>query len=187
MLTTAQRKALLQRARHAIAAQLQDEAISDWPDDELADLSDTHRGAFVTLHIDGQLRGCIGNIEGTKPLPELVTEMARAAAFNDPRFQPLRAEELEKLDIEISVLSPLSRVTSPEEIKIGEHGLLIRRGMRQGLLLPQVAIARDWEVTTFLKYVCKKANLPDDAWQDPDSELFCFSAEVFSETTVGAE
>jgi len=139
------------------------------------------RGVFVTLHRKGALRGCIGYIQGLKPLAEAVGEMALAAAFGDPRFPPVTAEELDQLDVEISVLTPLRRMADPSEITIGEHGLYIVRGPRSGLLLPQVATEYGWDRETFLQHTCLKAGLPETAWQDPESEIYLFAAQIFEE------
>jgi len=136
-------------------------------------------GAFVTLKIDGELRGCIGLIRGIKPLDETVIEMAQSAAFNDPRFVPLSEDELDKIDLEISVLSPMTVIDNIEEIKVGEHGLMIRKGYQSGLLLPQVAIEYGWDRETFLSHTCNKAGLEMDAYKDPNCEIQIFSAVVF--------
>ena len=139
------------------------------------------RGAFVTLKKQGRLRGCIGFIEARKPLGETVEEMAQAAAFNDPRFPPVREDELKSLDIEISALTPLKQIHDVGEIEVGRHGIYIVKGLRSGLLLPQVASEYKWDRTTFLEETCRKAGLRDDAWKDPDAQIFIFSAQVFSE------
>jgi AmmeMemoRadiSam system protein A len=139
------------------------------------------RGAFVTLKTHGRLRGCIGTIEPIKPLHETVREMARAAALNDPRFTPLGEDELPALDIEISAMSPLRRVTSADEIVVGTHGLVIEKGLHRGLLLPQVAVEHGWDAETFLGYTCEKAGLDRNAWRDEDTVIFVFSADVFGE------
>ena len=139
------------------------------------------RGVFVTLHRKGALRGCIGYIQGFKPLVEAVGEMALAAAFGDPRFPPVTAEELPELDVEISVLTPLRRMSELSEITIGEHGLYIVKGPRSGLLLPQVATEYGWDRETFLRHTCLKAGLPETAWQDPESEIHLFGAQIFGE------
>jgi AmmeMemoRadiSam system protein A len=141
------------------------------------------RGVFVTLHRSGQLRGCIGYIQGFKPLAQAVGEMALAAAFGDPRFPPVTADELDGLDVEISVLTPLRRISDPSEIHIGEHGLYIVRGALSGLLLPQVATEYGWDRETFLQHTCLKAGLPKTAWQDPDSEIYLFAAQIFGEAS----
>jgi uncharacterized protein (TIGR00296 family) len=143
------------------------------------------RGVFVTLHRKGALRGCIGYIEGFKPLAEAVGEMALAAAFGDPRFPPVAAGELAELDVEISVLTPLRKVSDPSEIEIGEHGLYIISGPRSGLLLPQVATEYGWDRETFLGHTCLKAGLPELAWRDPESEIYLFGAQIFGEKGSG--
>ena len=137
------------------------------------------RGAFVSLHKDGGLRGCIGMIESFGPLYQTVKEMAVQAAFADPRFCPLNPDELERLDLEISVLTPLVRITDPAQIEIGKHGLLIRQKSSSGLLLPQVATDQGWDRRQFLEWTCRKASLPPDAWKARDTEIYIFSADIF--------
>ena len=139
------------------------------------------RGAFVSLHRRGQLRGCIGYIEAVKPLLQTVREMAPAAAFQDPRFRPLQADELADLEIEISVLTPLKLIKSTDEIEVGRDGLYIVRGLNRGLLLPQVATQYHWDRQTFLEQTCNKAGLPGDAWKDPGTQIFIFRAEIFAD------
>ena len=138
------------------------------------------RGAFVTLHKDGKLRGCIGHIRARKPLIETIVEMAEAAAFQDPRFPPVTSEELGQLEYEISVLTPLRRIKDVEEIQVGIHGIYMKRGVSSGLLLPQVATEWGWDRSTFLEHTCTKAGLPEDAWKDAKTEIYIFSADVFS-------
>ncbi len=138
------------------------------------------RGAFVTLHKHGMLRGCIGQLQSEAPLQETIIDMAQAAAFNDPRFAPLRPDELHDIDIEISVLTPFELIDDPEKIEVGKHGILLRQGFRSGLLLPQVATERNWDRLTFLEETCRKAGLPKDAWKQKETELYVFSADVFS-------
>jgi AmmeMemoRadiSam system protein B/AmmeMemoRadiSam system protein A len=135
--------------------------------------------AFVTLYKKGQLRGCIGHVVARMPLADTVAEMAEAAAIHDPRFRPVRAEELGDIRFEISVLTPLKKINSPEEIEVGKHGLVIARGGSMGLLLPQVATEQGWDKTTFLEHTCLKAGLPRDAWKEKGTEIYVFSAEVF--------
>ncbi|HOV85449.1 MAG TPA: AmmeMemoRadiSam system protein B [Syntrophobacteraceae bacterium] len=137
------------------------------------------RGAFVCLHKDGSLRGCIGMIEGKEPLHRTVQNMAVQAAFADPRFCALAPEELEKIDLEISVLTPLERIQDPSEVKIGKHGLFIRKGYHSGLLLPQVATEHGWGAVEFLEWTCRKAGLPPHAWKAEDAEIYVFSADIF--------
>ena len=136
-------------------------------------------GAFVTLRRNGQLRGCIGLVESDIPIIETVQRMAVQAAFSDPRFSPLRADELDGLELEISVLGPPKKANDINEITIGRHGLIIRRGTRSGLLLPQVPVEQGWDLKTFLEWTCKKAGLPPTAWKEPDTDIFIFTAEVF--------
>ena len=136
-------------------------------------------GAFVTLKKGGRLRGCIGHIVGDAPLFETLVNMARAAAMKDPRFPPLARAELDDIEVEISILSPLQKVTDPTTVEPGRHGLLIKRHWSSGLLLPQVAVEWGWDRETFLAQTCRKAGLPGDCWKDPETELFWFEAEVF--------
>ncbi|WP_045216922.1 AmmeMemoRadiSam system protein A [Desulfonatronovibrio magnus] len=136
-------------------------------------------GAFVTLKIKGKLRGCIGHIIGDKPLWKTIIRMASQAAFHDPRFPPLQKAELNSINLEISILSPLSKVDNPQDIVPGKHGLLIRQGAHSGLLLPQVAVEWKWDRNTFLANTCRKAGLLDNCWQDPNTEIFWFQAAVF--------
>ncbi|MBN1793855.1 MAG: AmmeMemoRadiSam system protein A [Candidatus Omnitrophica bacterium] len=139
-------------------------------------------GAFVTLEKEGELRGCIGHIAADRVLIDVIREMALQAAFHDPRFHPLQSEEVNSITIELSILSEFQRIQAPSEIHIGLHGLYIRKGFFSGLLLPQVAARYGWDRDTFLRHICIKAGLPEDAWRDDESELFVFSADVFSET-----
>jgi AmmeMemoRadiSam system protein A len=141
----------------------------------------TPTGVFVTLHENGDLRGCIGYVEGVKPLQDAVIDNAVSAAFSDPRFMPVSADEVEKLDIEISVLTPLEIIDDVNNIEIGKDGLLMKRGYNQGLLLPQVATEQRWDRKTFLQHTCMKAGLPTDAWQDDETEIYKFSAIIFGE------
>ena len=139
-------------------------------------------GIFVTLHtVEGNLRGCIGYLEGVKSLPEAIVEMTEAAATKDPRFDPVREAELNDIVLEISLLSPLIKIDSPDEIEIGKHGLVISRGHDKGLLLPQVATENNWDKIRFLEHTCEKARLPRDAWKSEETEIAIFSAEVFEE------
>jgi hypothetical protein len=137
------------------------------------------RGAFVTLKIDGQLRGCIGLIRAAKPLCEAVREMALAAAFDDPRFAPLTRVEFASIEIEISVLTPLATVHNIKEIEVGRDGLIIRLDFHSGLLLPQVATEQGWDRVTFLEQTCLKAGLPKNSYKKKNAEIYRFSADVF--------
>ncbi len=137
------------------------------------------RGAFVTINNRGTLRGCIGSIVARAPLYQTVRDMAVQAAFGDPRFPPLGRDEVDEIDIEISVLTPLERIDDPGLIEIGKHGLFLRRGSYSGLLLPQVAMEHGWNREEFLRWTCRKAGLDESAWQDSRTEIYVFSADVF--------
>jgi uncharacterized protein len=137
--------------------------------------------AFVSIHIDGQLRGCIGHLAADQPLSVVVARCAVAASSEDPRFAAVTAEEVDRLDIEISVLGPLEPIAGAADIEIGRHGLVIEQAWSRGLLLPQVAIEWKWDAETFLAQTCRKAGLPIDAWKR-GAKLFRFEAEVFGET-----
>lgn len=149
------------------------------PGDVKSDILKEKRGAFVSLHHHGNLRGCIGYIHPAKPLHKTVQDMAIAAALQDPRFDPVTRQELEELDIEISVLTPMVRIEHAQEIEIGKHGLYIVNGPYHGLLLPQVATSYSWDRKTFLEHTCEKAGLPKNAWMDKDTEIYIFSADIF--------
>lgn len=136
------------------------------------------RGAFVTLHADGRLRGCIGTIEGRRPLAAAVAACGRAAAVEDTRFSPVTPDELSNIALEISVLTPLRPVAGPEEIEAGRHGILLGKRGRQAVFLPQVAAEQGWDVPTTLGQLCLKAGLPADAWRD-GARLHVFEADVF--------
>ena len=137
------------------------------------------RGAFTTLHLEGELRGCIGYVLPTQSLYATVAEAARAAALDDPRFPPVTPLEAAHLKVEISVLSPLQPIR-PEEVIVDQHGLVVTQGNRRGLLLPQVPTEWKWDRETFLAQTCLKAGLPADAWQH-GAQLQAFTAEVFGE------
>lgn len=138
-----------------------------------------NRGAFVCIHKGKDLRGCIGVIEGREPLFDTIKRMAVEAAFGDPRFCSLAREELDEIDVEVSVLTPLERIHDASEVEIGKHGIFIRKGLRSGLLLPQVAVEQGWNREQFLEWTCRKAGLPQNAWKDPDCTIYVFSADVF--------
>ena len=138
------------------------------------------RGVFVTLHMHGELRGCIGVPEPVSPLFQAAQECALSAARSDPRFSPVTEVELPDVQIEISVLSPLEAVEEIDSIVIGVHGLLLNHLGRRGLLLPQVAMERGWDRKTFLEQLCRKAHLPATAWKE-GAKIQCFSAFVFGE------
>ena len=139
------------------------------------------RGVFVTLHLDGHLRGCLGYLRGVNNLLADVGELSLAAAFEDSRFRPLSPEEYPQIDIELSVLTPFQLVSDPQEIIIGKDGLIITQDHNSGLLLPQVASENNWDVKTFLEQTCYKAGLNLDAWQKPQIKIEKFQAQVFGE------
>ena len=155
-----------------------DTGLSDVPPPPTEKLKE-HLGAFVTLKIGGHLRGCIGSLTGDRELYLTVAEMAKSAAFSDPRFPPLTLDEFEAVDVDISILSEISECPDPDLIEIGRHGLLVRKGAFSGLLLPQVPVEWNWDRETFLRHTCRKAGLNNDCWQDPATKLYWFQAEVF--------
>ena len=152
------------------------------PAASLSESLNQERGAFVTLRESGQLRGCIGYTSAVKPLYMTVRDTATLAALRDTRFQPVSASELPKLEYEISVLSPLRRVLDVRQIKVGQHGLLMKNGIYQGLLLPQVPVEERWDRQRFLEETCAKAGMPAGCWKDEDTDIFLFTAVVFGET-----
>ena len=140
---------------------------------------------FVTLRISDALRGCVGQLEGRGSLVDTVQHVAAAAATEDPRFSPVRADELSEIVIEISVLGPVTPCSGPDAIEIGRHGVVVDAGPRRGLLLPQVAVEWGWDQQTFVAKTCVKAGLRPDAWTR-DAALSIFEAEVFSEADAEA-
>jgi AmmeMemoRadiSam system protein A len=186
MLTAEERRAALVIARTAIARALR----RRFPDANIKEgegasvlegaLSDTG-GAFVTLRLHHELRGCIGYIVSSDPLATVIDEVAEKAAFEDPRFPPLTPAEFREISLEISVLSPMHRVKSVDEIVVGSHGLLLEHGWHRGLLLPQVAREYRWGRDEFLDNVARKAGLHPRAWRDDTAKIFVFQAEVFEE------
>ena len=176
----AQKQTLLKVARDAVEAVITGQA-SLKPESDDPQLND-HCGCFVTLKNHGQLRGCIGRFISDIPLMELVAEMAKASATGDPRFfaDPITADELEKLDVEVSVLSPLARTDDPLSLQLGVDGIYIKKGGASGCFLPQVATETGWSKEEFLSYCCShKAGLGTDAWKEPETEVYLFTAEVF--------
>ena len=180
MLNEAQRKRLLEIARESIASYVRDGKRKTFTEKD--PLLNQNMGAFVTLHEAGELRGCIGNMVGQGPLYKTVADMAVEAATGDPRFQKLSPKEIDKIKIEISVLSPLKKVGSADEIKIPGHGVIVRQGYRSGVYLPQVATETGWNKEEFLTSLCAhKAGIAPNAWKDPATEIYTFTAEVFGE------
>ncbi len=180
-LTLAQQRALLAIARAAIARKLgRTSGLAPRVDD---DALRAPRGAFVTLLRDGQLRGCIGSLYASGPLDETVADVAVQAATEDPRFNPLGATELRQTELEVSVLTPMTPI-APEHVEVGVHGLMVARGRRRGVLLPQVPVQYGWDRERFLAETCRKAGLPADAWRDGETQLLAFTAQVFSDGSV---
>jgi AmmeMemoRadiSam system protein A len=177
-LTAVERGALVGIARAAIRARLGLGPRPPLP--ETGGLGE-QRGAFVTLHRGGELRGCIGRFEPEGSLARTVADMAEAAAFDDPRFPPLGADEADDLDIHVSALGPRVPLPDPELLRVGRHGLVVTQGWHRGVLLPVVAVERGWDAATFLKHTCLKAGLPADAWRDPATTLETFEAEEFGD------
>ena len=140
------------------------------------------RGLFVTLYVARKLRGCIGVIEGCTNLGEALARCAADAALHDPRFSRVRPEEMDALDVEVSLLTPPHPIR-PEEVEIGVHGLLVERGTRRGLLLPQVALEHRLGREQFLSETCAKAGLPREAWKDPETKLYGFQCEIIAEAS----
>jgi len=178
-LTTEEKKYLLNLSRRIIILESEEK---DFKEENYFSTSlEQKAGLFVTISKFHQLRGCIGYVEGLKPLQKAVIEMSIAAAFEDPRFPPLDKNEINDIEIEISVLSPLETILDTTQIEVGTHGLIIEQGLMRGLLLPQVATEYDWDVLTFLEQTCQKAGLLANAWKDESTKIQIFSAEIFAE------
>ena len=175
-----ERALLLRLAHDAVVSALEHREISfDPPTPHLAE----PRGAFTSLYLDGELRGCVGYVLPVGAVYRTVAETARAAAFEDTRFYPVTLNEVHDLQVELSILS-VPKAIAPDEIEVGRHGLLISMGGRRGLLLPQVPVEHHWDRITFLEQTCHKAGLPRDAWQQGAS-IEAFTAEVFGEKSAG--
>jgi AmmeMemoRadiSam system protein A len=175
------RQGLLTLARQAIASAVSHgQILAAVPREGI--FSERH-GIFVTLHIHQRLRGCIGVIESEEPLADAVVRCAVSAALQDPRFPPLRPDELPNIEIEISLLSAPAPIR-PEDIQIGNHGLLITQGTHRGLLLPQVAVEHHLNAEQFLAETCRKAQLPPVSWRQPDTKIYAFTCMVFSDRPV---
>lgn len=174
-------KILLELSRKTLETYIlkgEKEAFPGEPSENLKKIS----GMFVTLHKNGHLRGCIGYITGKEPLYRAAVDLTVASAVHDSRFRPVSKEELADIDIEISVMSPLRRITNADEIIMGVHGVVVKKGFHQGVFLPQVATETGWDKETFLRELCsQKAGLEPDAWKKPDTELYIFSAQIFGE------
>jgi AmmeMemoRadiSam system protein A len=178
MTNESDRRLLLKIARDAVVAHVSGAALATI---EPIALAGRRGAAFVTLHKrSGELRGCIGHLEPDRFLPDVVAQCAVAACSADPRFPPVAPTELADLEIELSLIGPLEPIAGADEIEIGRHGLVIEQGWRRGLLLPQVATEWTWDRQQFLAQTCRKAGLPQDAWQHGAS-IWRFEAEVFGE------
>ena len=183
MFTEDQKRALIEIARAAVLAQVTEPTASD-PGPGHALLVDlpTASGAFVTLKRSGELRGCLGTLECRHSLAEEVARLARSTAHEDPRFAPVHPSELPQISVEVSILGPLEPIDphDPAALVIGRHGLVVEKGWRRGLLLPQVATEWHWDRDEFLAHTCRKAGLPADAWKC-GANVYRFDAVVFGE------
>lgn len=176
-----QKRRLLQLARNSIVHYFQNQTPLELKPEPTDPLLSSHSGAFVTLHLNGDLRGCVGLIMADVPLHKTICEMACKAAFEDDRFSPLNENELPLVDLEISIMSTIAPLQNKHDIEIGKTGLIVRKGSNQGLLLPQVAEEWNWSVDQFLSETCYKAGLPRYAWQQDGINIFYFTATVFGE------
>lgn len=180
MISDSGKKNLLLLARRAIESIIKG---SNPPELDLYEpIFDEIHGAFVTLYLHNELKGCIGNINGKSTLKEDISELAVASATRDHRFKPVSADEVEDIHIEISVLSPLEEVKDTSEIVIGEHGLIIESGFNRGVLLPQVSVEENWDTITFLQFTCQKAGLSTDDWKLRNTKIYRFTTFRFSES-----
>ncbi|MCL2264727.1 MAG: AmmeMemoRadiSam system protein A [Treponema sp.] len=187
-ITEKERKILLTQAREAITAQLEKRKPFWEAGNEESGIKNDEEssikkpcGAFVSLHIGDNLRGCIGRMTANLPLLDTVRLMAKEAAFGDPRFPPLRKDELSRVHIEISALSPMQPCPDPRHVKVGVHGIYLTGRGRSGVLLPQVPVEQGWNLDEYLDYICVKAGLPPGSYDAPDTQLLTFTAIVFSE------
>jgi uncharacterized protein len=181
-LTSSEKSTLLNIARQAIETVVRTGQVQVEPREEKT--LNVRSGCFVTIRNSGTLRGCIGNFQSELPLFKEVAEMAAASATKDPRFYPMKEEDLGHFSLEISVLSPLHKIDSISEIEVGKHGIYLEKSYYRGVLLPQVAVEHGWDRTTFLQQTCLKAGLATDAWQSDDAEIYIFSAQIFSEEAI---
>ncbi len=180
-LSTREKSELLALARKSVEYAVRQRKPYE-PAASAGDTLNQERGAFVTLKKSGELRGCIGYTSAVKPLYITVRDTAMFAALRDPRFPPVTAPELSQLEYEVSVLSPMRRVTDVRQIKVGQHGLLMKNGEYEGLLLPQVPVDEKWDRQTFLDETCMKAGMRTGCWKDENTDIFMFTAVVFGES-----
>ena len=188
IITDEEKKTLLAEARETIAAKLERRQpeyrlppVLEKAIEEGSSALAKPCGAFVTLHLNGKLRGCIGRMSAVTALEKTVRTMAVEAAFGDPRFPPLDASEFGGISIEISALSPMERCEDPRSVKVGVHGLYLIHRFRSGVLLPQVPVKQGWNLDEYLDYICVKAGLPPHSYEAPGAELYTFTAVVFGE------
>ncbi|MFZ1729938.1 MAG: AmmeMemoRadiSam system protein A [Bacteroidota bacterium] len=171
------RQLLLRTAREAILAQFDGEEL---PPPELPYTPEAS-GVFVTVHVSGNLRGCIGFLELGDGLLDTIAEAARRAAANDPRFYAVREDEMDDCHLEITLLGPIERIDDADDFEIGQHGLTLDCQGRRGLLLPQVPIERGWDKAAFLTGLCQKTRVPDRSWEEPAAILSRFAGVVIRE------
>ena len=180
MFNEVQKKKLLGIARQTIADYVTSGRTADFNEDDPQ--LNIKRGAFVTLHKDGKLRGCIGSFTSNEPIYKLISKMAIESATGDPRFSPVTKEEINSIDIEISVLTEPELIDDWRKIRLGVDGVIIRRGFSSGVFLPQVATETGWDLETFLSQLCwQKAGIPADSYKDPNTKIYTFQAFIFSE------
>lgn len=186
MITQEEGEFLVKLARKSIESYIRDKKLIDIPLDTPDTLKE-ERGAFVTLNSKGQLRGCIGYTEPVKPLVNVILEVALSAAIQDPRFPPVTPDELDDIEVEVSVLTrpELIEVDNPGEypdkIEVSTDGLVVEKNFIKGLLLPQVPVEWQWDVEEFLSNTCMKAGLTPDCWLDPETKIYKFQSQIFTE------
>ena len=176
-LTPDQKIRLLTLARKTVESWVRNKTKADMTTDD--PLLKENGAAFVTLKISGELRGCIGHTEAYEPLWDCIRDMAIAASTQDPRFPPVSEAELPRLSYEITVLTPMKKIADVDEIIVGKHGLMMEKGMRRGLLLPQVPVEWGWNREEFLNHTAQKAGLPASAWRDGSVTIYSFTGIVF--------
>jgi AmmeMemoRadiSam system protein A len=189
VITPVEQAALLFDARESIAATIENRLPSYRREGDLrravregSSVLTRPCGAFVTIHIGKNLRGCIGRMNASEALERTVRTMATEAAFGDPRFPPLTQEEFSRCHLEISVLSPLEICGDPRSVRVGVHGLYLLYRGKSGVLLPQVPVEQGWDLDTYLDYICLKAGLPSRSYEAPGAQLYTFTAVVFGES-----
>lgn len=176
-LSDKEKKLLKEMARKSMECSVRGESLPEFKVE--SEILKENRGAFVTIEKHGKLRGCIGYIQAVKPLHITIQEMAQAAALKDPRFPPVTPDELDDLELEISVLTPLKRIKDINEIEVGKHGIYMKSDYYSGLLLPQVATDHGWDRLTFLEETCHKAGMGGGCWKKKETEIYIFSADIF--------